>query len=197
MIPWDAAPALILEALVEGVGAPARGGLIGVTGAVGSGKSTLARRLSACVISTDDYLPDYDEVEVHERDLPEFADLERLARDLESLRAGRPTAIPTWSFHTHRRAGERIVEPADLIVCEGLHALHERVADALDLGVFVEAPADVRWRRLEARERTGQRGWGVEETREFFHAVAEPTFHRLAPLYRARADFIVVNEEGE
>ena len=61
-----------------------RGGraVVGITGAVAAGKSTLARRLSACVVSTDHYLPDYDRTPEHLRDLPESSDLARLAQDL-------------------------------------------------------------------------------------------------------------------
>jgi uridine kinase len=54
--------------------------VVGITGAVAAGKSTLARRISACVVSTDHYLPDYDRTPEHLRDLPESSDLARLAR---------------------------------------------------------------------------------------------------------------------
>src|SRR5262249_17388549 len=115
--------------------------VVGVTGPVGSGKTTLARLLTNCIIATDDYLPDYDKVRFQERDLPEFADLPRLAADLSALRAGRTTQVPVWSFHSHKREGYRPIAPPreGLIVCEGIHALHDNVRDALDVRVFVEA----------------------------------------------------------
>src|SRR5207253_1981641 len=93
--------------------------VVGITGPVGAGKSTLAARLSACVISTDHYLPDYDTTPEHERDLPEKADLARLLEDLRSLREGRATRIPQWSFHTHGRVGEKTIGPHALVVVEG------------------------------------------------------------------------------
>ncbi len=167
--------------------------VVGVTGPVGAGKSTLAARLSACIIATDHYLPDYDTTPQHERDLPERSDLARLLADLRSLRSGRPTAIPQWSFHTHSRIGERTVDPAEVIVVEGLHALHETHAGALDVRVYVDAPPDVRLARWENLARTGERGWGVEETREFFVRVAEPTFHARSGGYRDAAHVVVVN----
>ena len=170
--------------------------IVGITGPVGAGKSTLAARLSRCVISTDHYLPDYDRTPEPERDLPERSDLARLLADLHSLRAGRPTRIPQWSFHTHSRVGELEVAPHDLIVVEGLHALHETHASGLDIRVFVDAPPSIRWARWENLALTGQRGWGVEETRTFFHTVAEPTFHARAHAYRAGAHLIVSNDAG-
>lgn len=171
--------------------------IVAITGPVGAGKSTLAGRVGDLVIATDDYLPDYDIVPEHQRDLPEFADLPRLVADLRELRVGRYAEIPTWSFHSHKREGYRRLDPPaapGLIAVEGIHALHDRVLPATDLRVFVDAPRDIRWSRVEARELSGARGWGVEVAREFFANVAEPTFARLAPLYRLAADVVVVNE---
>ncbi len=167
--------------------------VVAITGPVASGKSTLAATLSACVISTDDYLPDYDRTPEHLRDLPEHADLDRLAQDLAGLRAGRPTHVPRWSFDSHSRVGERLVHPGPIVVVEGLHALHAQHAPAVDVRVFVEADAGLRRERWEARERAGERGWDVAYALEFFDRVAEPTFARFADTYRASAHMVVVN----
>ncbi len=170
-----------------------RRSVIGITGPVGAGKSTLAARLSSCIIATDHYLPDYEQTPVAERDLPERSDLARLLADLRSLRAGNATRIPQWSFHTHSRVGEREVHPSDIIIVEGLHALHDTHAPGIDIRVYVDAPSEIRLNRWEQLALTGQRGWGVEETRAFFHDVAEPTFDAYAPAYRAGAHLIISN----
>jgi uridine kinase len=194
-VEWHDAPARI-RALIERAGqAAGRPMLVGISGPVASGKSTLARLVSPCIVATDNYLPDYDITPNHERDEPRNADFPRLARDLESLRAGRTTAIPTWSFHSHKREGERPMSPDEIVVCEGIHALYDTVAHLYDLAVFVESPKSLRLSRMEDRERSGARGWGVETARAFFHNVAEPTFDRFADAYRARAHIIVVNNE--
>lgn len=188
----------------SGRDATGRCAIVGVTGAVASGKSTLARRLedhvaardrarSVLVLSTDHYLPDYDRTPEALRDLPESADLALLARNLADLREGRATRIPQWSFDVHARVGELHVEPADVVIVEGLHALHELPRAHVDVAVYVEASRDVRWARAVERERSGERPWPIEYLRHFFHTVAEPTYERHAAMYREAAHVIVRN----
>ena len=191
---WHEAPEAIL-ALARDASSTTDRILIGVTGPVGSGKSTLARRLGGVTLRTDDYLPDYEGLPEHERDLPERADLARLAENLDALRQGRAATAPVWCFHEHRRTGERTIEPAELVVCEGIHALHATVVERFDVRVFVEAPAEVRWERWKAIELDAERGWGVEQAKSFFDQVAEPTFHDRAPAYRRAAHVIVINDQ--
>ena len=171
--------------------------VVGVTGAVAAGKSTLAGAIAGAggglVVSTDHYLPDYGCTPEHLRDLPESSDLARLARDLAELRAGRPTLIPQWSFELHARVGEVEVAPAELVLVEGLHALHEAVRGHVDIAVFVDAPREARWARAVAREEAGDRPWPIAYLEHFFGNVAEPTFARNAGRYRAEAHFVVVN----
>ena len=178
--------------------------VVGVTGAVAAGKSRLAAAIAgaarrelaveARVLSTDHYLPDYDATPEALRDLPESSDLARLATDLDDLRAGRSATAPLWTFETHRRVGVQRIEPAPLVVVEGLHALHERARARVDLAVFVEAPRDLRWRRAVAREEAGERPWPIEYLTHFFETVAEPTYARHAGRYRLEADLVVVND---
>ena len=190
VIPFHRARADLLARASE-LSAPV---VIGITGRVGAGKSTLAASLTPCVLSTDDYLPDYDTVPEAQRDDPRHADFATLVANITLLRAGRPARVPVWSFHTHRREGETLREPAAIIVVEGIHALHASLRATLQMRVFVEASPATRWNRWEALERSGVRGWGVAKAREFFHAVAEPTFARWEDEYRAAAHVIVAND---
>ena len=155
------------EAIMEVVRARGQRTVIGVTGAVAAGKSTLARTLSECVVSTDNYLPDYHTTAEHLRDLPESSDLERLARDIAALRSGCGTNIPLWTFAEHRRIGEQRVETADVVVVEGLHALHALPRQHVDIAVFVDAPQPTRWQRAVAREQAGDRPWPIEYLDKF------------------------------
>ena len=182
------------DAILAVVRARGQRTVIGVTGAVAAGKSTLARRLSECVVSTDNYLPDYQTTAEHLRDLPESSDLERLAQDLAALRSGSGTNIPLWTFAEHRRIGEQHVQTADVVVVEGLHALHALPLQHIDIAVFVDAPQPTRWQRAVAREQAGDRPWPIEYLDKFFHTVAEPTFALHAEGYRRAAHFVVIND---
>lgn len=193
---WDEAPGLIRSrlGLLRGELGAASPLVVGITGPVGSGKSTLAARVGGLCLSTDRYLPDYHELAEDERDEPRHAAISLLAEHLAALRRGEAVDAPAWSFRSHRREGCVRLEPAALVVCEGLFALRPEVREHLDLGVYVDAPADVRRARWEALEQAGVRGWGVERAGAYFETVAEPTFQRYAGEYRGCAAIVVVNE---
>lgn len=169
--------------------------VVAITGPVGSGKSTLASRLAPCIISTDAYLPDYDTLPEHQRDLPEHADIDLLAMHIGQLRATGTARVPVWSFHSHRRDGWQDVQlSGTLIVVEGIHAFDARLAGHVDVAVLIEARSDTRWARWEALEASGARGWGVEKARAYFESVAEPTFHARAADHLERASIVVIND---
>ena len=190
VIHWEDAPEAIL-ALARVVDAPRV--VVGVTGPVGAGKSTLAKRLSSCVLATDDFLPDHDATERAVADAPEAADLSGVREALTRLVRGETIEAPVWSFQTHKREGTRRLASAAVIVVEGIHALEPALSDLIDVRVYVEAPARTRLSRWEAMAESGERGWGVEETRSFFGDVAEPTFGARAARLRAGADVVVQN----
>jgi len=185
------------DAIARHLAGTPRPALVGITGPVGSGKSSLAAMLErahdAVVLATDRYLPDYHQTPEHLRDRPERSDLERLERDLATLARGEPADVPIWSFHTHRREGEERIEPAGLVVCEGLHALDRAVRHHFHMRVVVTAPPEHREQRWAELARQGERGWSVEQTVSFFHSVADPVFgERLEDLITA-AHLIVEN----
>ena len=123
--------------------------IIGIAGGSASGKTSLAKRLkrefedtnSVIIIRQDDYYNDQAKMTMDERlkvnyDHPFAFDNNLLAKHLNELRA-RSDII-------------ELVEPHDVIVVEGLFVLEdESIRKNLDIKVFVDTPADVRFiRRL-------------------------------------------------
>ncbi|RNC81576.1 MAG: hypothetical protein ED559_07235 [Phycisphaera sp.] len=187
----DEAVAQLIEAVAER--RSSRRLVLAVGGPVGSGKSTLAERLGGTVVTTDDYLPDYEKTEYELRDEPDSSDLPRLAEDLQTLQETGRGDIPRWCFHEHRRVDCRVIEAGDLIICEGLFALHPLIASVTDIRVLVRADRDVRWDRWERIEQAGERGWGVDRARDHFNRIADPTYAKHAHLYERDLDYIVLN----
>lgn len=138
--------------------------IIGIAGGSASGKTSLAKRLkrefedtnSVIIIRQDDYYNDQKEMTMDERlkvnyDHPFAFDNDLLARHLNDLREGKSINRPTYDFIEYTRSSEiEVVEPHDVIVVEGLFVLEDEfIRKHLDIKVFVDTPADVRFiRRL-------------------------------------------------
>lgn len=138
--------------------------IIGVAGGSASGKTSLAKRLkrefeetnSVVIIRQDDYYKDQAEMTMEERlkvnyDHPFAFDNDLLAKHLGELRSGQTVDMPTYDFIEYTRSAvvEKL-EPHDVIVVEGLFVLEdEAIRKHLDIKLFVDTPADVRFiRRL-------------------------------------------------
>jgi type I pantothenate kinase len=177
--------------------------LIAVTGGVAAGKSTVAdtlrsrlsHRWSVAVVSTDGFL--FPNAELDRRGLaarkgfPETYDLDRLARVLDDIRAGRDARIPAYSHVTYDivPGEEQAVDPADVGIVEGLPVLQPGLVDHFDLSIYVDAAeADLeRWyveRFLALREAARN------DEKSFFHgfvplsedettAIAHEVWHRV------------------
>jgi uridine kinase len=138
--------------------------IIGIAGGSASGKTSLAKRLkrefedtnSVIIIRQDDYYKDQSEMTMDERlkvnyDHPFAFDNDLLAKHLKELREGRSIDRPSYDFIEYTRSSDiELVEPHDVIVVEGLFVLEDEfIRKNLDIKVFVDTPADVRFiRRL-------------------------------------------------
>jgi len=121
--------------------------ILGIDGRSGAGKSVLARQtaaiLRAPVVTMDDLYPGW-------AGLREGIAL--LIRDvLAPLGRGEVAAVPQWDWHADRWADARpLPAPAQLIV-EGVGACAPEVRPLLAVGVWLEVPEEVRFRRAHAR----------------------------------------------
>lgn len=123
---------------------------VGIGGRGGAGKSTLAGRLpEAQIVGTDEFW-----------DGEEF-DLARLRAEVfDPLLAGDQAEFASWDWPAERPGERRTVQPAGVVVVEGVCALHRMFRRDYDVRVWVEAPYEIRLARGVARDgEAARRTW--------------------------------------
>lgn len=155
--------------------------LVGVDGCGGAGKSTFAVRLShalvgAPIIHTDDFASHEVPTEWWPRMLSDV---------IEPLLSNKPASYRPYDWVNRRPADQAItVDPAAVVIIEGVGATRAAWRDRLAYRVWVDCPRDLRLAR--GIERDG------EEFREFWHEWmrAEDIYVETEHPY-AHADLIV------
>ncbi len=147
----------------------ARPTIIGIAGGSASGKTSIAQVLkdtyddykSVIILKQDDYYKDQSHLPFAERlktnyDHPFAFDTELLIKQPEMLINGKAIEKPTYDYVNHTRSSiTEIVYPADVIVLEGLFVLHdEAIREKLDMKIYVDTDADVRFIRRLKRDVT-------------------------------------------
>ncbi len=146
--------------------------LVAIDGPSGAGKTWFAGRLAAelggaPVIHTDDLLDGWDD------QFTSWPRIERLA--LAPLRAGRPARYRIYRWDTGDFTGDPVViQPAPVVLLEGVGSARRVIRPELSLAVFVTAPPDLRLERTVARDaghdlvfRAYLERWRTAEDRHF------------------------------
>ena len=141
--------------------------VIGIAGGSASGKSSIAQRLkeefsltnSVVIIRQDDYYKDQSHLTMEERvktnyDHPLAFDNDLLIQHLNALMNGETIEKPTYDYTVHNRSEiTETIKPCDVIVLEGLFVLEsENLRDLLDMKIFVDTDADIRFIRRMVRD---------------------------------------------
>ena len=177
--------------------------VIGLAGGTGAGKTTIARLVTRNVehgvtrIPLDNYYADRSELAFEQRrelnyDHPSAFEWDLLRRHLDTLLDGQPVEMPQYDFERHNRTPERVtVEPTEVIVIEGILALHdEAVRDKCDLKVYVETDADVRILRRIRRD-VGDRGRDLDGVIDQYLSTVKPMHERFVGPSKRHADLII------
>ena len=177
--------------------------VIGLAGGTGAGKTTIARLVTRNVehgvtrIPLDNYYADRSELPLEERrelnyDHPSAFEWDLLRTHLDTLLDGHPVEMPQYDFERHNRTPERVtVEPTEVIVIEGILALHdEAVRDKCDLKVYVETDADVRILRRIRRD-VGDRGRDLDGVIDQYLSTVKPMHERFVGPSKRHADLII------
>lgn len=178
--------------------------IIGIAGGSGSGKTTIAQDIasrlrgeSVALISHDSYYKDHSELSLEDRarinyDHPDAFDTELLIRHLRKLRAGEAIEVPIYNYATHGRMRDtRRVEPARVVIVEGILVLQdEGLRSMMDIKIFVDADADIRFiRRLERDVR--DRGRALQSIVEQYRTTVRPMHREYCETTKRYADIII------
>lgn len=140
--------------------------IIGIAGGSSSGKTSIAKLIqehfketnSVLIVREDDYYKfqtiDFEERKKTNYDHPNAFDFDLMYKQLDELVAGNPVEKPIYDYTIHNRSDKtETIYPADVIIIEGLFVLEEeKTRNRLDIKVFVDTPADVRFTRRLMRD---------------------------------------------
>lgn len=176
--------------------------LIGITGGSGSGKSTVVRKITeayrdSICIAQDNYYKsatfvNNDNITSYNFDRPEALDLDLMYENLVDLKNGKSVDIPQYDFVHHARKKETMhIEPKRVIIVDGLMVLYdERIRNLLDLKLYVDTPADIRFVRRLQRD-IKERGRTVDSVIEQYVNVVRPGHEKYIEPCKAYADLII------
>jgi uridine kinase len=183
--------------------------IIGIAGGTGSGKTTVARAIYDRVgrdriewISHDSYYRNFDGLSHDERtkinfDHPDSLETELLVRHLDVLAKGSSVEVPRYDFASHaRRAETQRVEPRRVIIVEGILVLAEpELRKRIDIKLFVDTPADIRFMRRLVRD-IQSRGRTLESVVQQYMTTVRPMHEEFVEPSKRHAD-LIIPEGGE
>lgn len=176
--------------------------IIGITGGTGSGKSTVVRKIGeVCpdfvIIEQDNYyrsasFVNNTNITAVNFDRPDAFETELLLNHLQALKNGKAIEMPQYDFVRHTRREETVhVEPAPLIILDGLMVLHDpEIRKLLDLKIFVDTPADIRFIRRLQRD-IKERGRTMESVIKQYLEVVRPGHMEFIEPTKDYADLII------
>jgi uridine kinase len=140
--------------------------VFGVAGGTASGKTTVAQAILDAVgasqvayLPHDAYYRDHPDLAFEERarlnyDHPDSLESDLLYEHVCQLIDGCPVAVPVYDFTEHRRtAATTEVAPAPIILIDGILIFtHAGLRDLMDIKIYVDTDADVRFIRRMQRD---------------------------------------------
>ena len=177
--------------------------IIGIAGGTGSGKSTLADNIkkefknNISMLSHDYYYKNNSHLPFEERvklnyDHPEAFDTDLLIEHLQKLKNGETIKRPSYSFINHLREEETYeVVPKKVIIVEGILIFENKaLRDMMDIKIFVDASADIRFIRRLLRD-VEERGRTVPSVVDQYCRTVKPMHEQFVEPSKKYADIIV------
>ena len=184
--------------------------IIGIAGGTASGKTSISRHIketysdvtSVLIIRQDDYYKNQSDLPMEERvktnyDHPDAFDNELLLSQIYDLMNGKTIDKPTYDFVNHTRSDiTEICYPCDVLILEGLFVLEDpNIRDILDVKVFVDTAADIRFIRRLLRD-VKERGRTMDSVITQYTNTVRPMHESFIEPSKRYAD-IIIPEGGE
>ena len=177
--------------------------IIGIAGGSGSGKTTLAENIQKefkddiLMLSHDYYYKQHNELSLEERqqlnyDHPNAFDTDMLINHLKQLKAGKAIEHPVYSFVNHNREDYTIrVEPKKIILVDGILIFENKeLVDLMDIKIFVDTDADIRFIRRLIRD-VQERGRTIDSVINQYCDTVKPMHEQFVEYSKKNADIIV------
>jgi len=185
--------------------------IIGIAGGSGSGKTFFLKCFlehfspdEVCLVSQDDYyIPvahtmSKEELMYYNFDLPATIDNQHFENDIASLLNGQTVLKKEYTFNNPDVVPKMLeIKPAPIMLVEGLFILHFRkIADSLDLKIFIEANNDIALGRRLKRDLL-ERGYSREDVMYRWENHVTPGYNKYLLPYRDECDQIITNNTHE
>ena len=177
--------------------------IIGIAGGTGSGKSTLADNIkkefahNITMLSHDYYYKSQDDLSFEERtklnyDHPDAFETSLLIDHLKRLKNGEIIYRPNYSFVEHTREAQTIeVIPKKVILVDGILIFENKtLRDMMDIKIFVDTDADIRFIRRLVRD-VRDRGRTLESVIDQYRTTVKPMHEQFVEPSKKYADIIV------
>lgn len=178
--------------------------IIGIAGGSGSGKTSVAKALvkdmhlnGTVIIEQDWYYKDLAHLPQEERmkwnfDHPDSVEFDLLVRDLKKMLNSETVDVPQYNYVTHSRAKETLtILPQKVIIVEGIMVLYEpQLRDLLDIKIFVDTDADIRFIRRLKRD-IYERGRAIDNVINQYMKTVRPMHETFVEPSKRFADIIV------
>jgi uridine kinase len=181
------------------------GFVVGICGGTGSGKTTLAQRIiselsteTALLLQQDHYYKELprdlsaEAIANINFDHPAALDTALMTEHVRSLKAGKPVQRPVYDFTRHQRESYAVpLQPRPALIVEGILIFeNQELRELMDLRVFVDTDADIRFiRRLERDMR--ERGRTRESVEDQYLSTVQPMHVEFVEPSKRFADVII------
>jgi len=181
--------------------------IIGIAGGSGSGKTFFLKCFlkhfsdsEVCLVSQDDYYfpvpPDMtaEENKHFNFDLPDTIDHQHFEEDIQSLLEGRSITKKEYTFNNPSAIPKMLeIKSAPIIIVEGLFILHfKKIAEQLDLKIFIDADDDVALQRRIKRDLV-ERGYSHDDVMYKWINHVVPAYKEFLLPYKNECDQVIVN----